>query len=177
MFHYFGNDTNDSALCVHFGPVASNINNGSVTPLKRGYWKCIWFEIKTLAPRFLIPLSSGFTISPSFRLRRLCLPARLVFWFGYINFSSIDTDSSPKPLPHLARRVLATFPRDPLQTIRDPRNLYLFHIFQCIVIYPLTLRDPKTENTEILFNLFSLGLLAKPQAWRGSAGCFVENQN
>lgn len=35
----------------------------------------------------------------------------------------------------------------------------------------------KLKKHEILFNLFSLGLLAMPQAWRGSAGCFVENQN
>jgi len=30
------------------------------------------------------------------------------------------------------------------------------------------------KNTEIRFNLFSLGLRAKPQAWRGLALGFVE---
>lgn len=83
MFHYFGNDTNDSALCVHFGPVASNINNGSVTPLKRGYWKCIWFEIKTLAPRFFDTPIIGFHYFPHFfaYVAFVCL---LVWCFGLV---------------------------------------------------------------------------------------------
>lgn len=38
-------------MFVHFGPAASNIQNGTFTPLSRGYWKCIWFEMKFLLLR------------------------------------------------------------------------------------------------------------------------------
>lgn len=64
MFQYFGNDVNDNGLYVHFGPVAVNINNGVVTPLSRGYWKCIWFEIKVLVPRIFDTSIIGFHYFP-----------------------------------------------------------------------------------------------------------------
>lgn len=64
MFKYFGLDANKEGLQVHFGPVASNITNGAVTPLKFGYWKCIWLEIKVLAPRFFDTPIIGFHYFP-----------------------------------------------------------------------------------------------------------------
>ncbi|MCH4197523.1 MAG: hypothetical protein LKJ78_21625 [Serratia liquefaciens] len=64
MFHYLGNDSNDTAINVHFGPVATNIKNGDITPLTIGYWKCIWFEIRTLAPRFFDTPIIGFHYFP-----------------------------------------------------------------------------------------------------------------
>lgn len=38
-------------MYVHFGPKASNIKNGSLTPLNLGYWKCLLFEAKFLVVR------------------------------------------------------------------------------------------------------------------------------
>lgn len=64
MFQYHGLDVNNEGLHIHFGPVASNINNGAITPLKLGYWKCIYFEIKTLVPRFFDTPVVGFHYFP-----------------------------------------------------------------------------------------------------------------
>ncbi|HID9646541.1 TPA: hypothetical protein ACXI3D_004982 [Serratia marcescens] len=64
MFQYFGNDVNDQALFVHFGPAAPDVNNGAVTPIKLRYWKCILFEIKVLAPRFFDTPIIGFHYFP-----------------------------------------------------------------------------------------------------------------
>lgn len=57
MFCYLGNDINDNALYVHFGPKASNIQNGTLRPISLGYWKCISFELKHLINHsFKLPL-------------------------------------------------------------------------------------------------------------------------
>ncbi|HII3188677.1 hypothetical protein LCD39_06955 [Enterobacter asburiae] len=50
-FSYFGNDSTGTAKYVHFGPKASNIENGQLTPLNLGYWKCLFFEAKFLVIR------------------------------------------------------------------------------------------------------------------------------
>lgn len=64
MFNYFGNDASGDGLYVHFGPAASNIQNGSVTPLCVGYWKCIFFELKFLIVRLFDTPSVGFHYCP-----------------------------------------------------------------------------------------------------------------
>ncbi|CAI1709162.1 Uncharacterised protein [Serratia quinivorans] len=64
MFQYFGNDSNEEARYVHFGPVASNIKDGDLIPFNTGYWKCIWFELRTLAPRFFDNPIIGFHYFP-----------------------------------------------------------------------------------------------------------------
>lgn len=50
-FSYFGNDSSGGGMFVHFGPKASNIKNGTLTPLNMGYWKCLLFEFKFLVIR------------------------------------------------------------------------------------------------------------------------------
>lgn len=64
MFYYYGNDTNDEALCVHFGPVASNIKDGDLTPSNTGYWQCIWFKTRFLALRIFDTPIIGFHYFP-----------------------------------------------------------------------------------------------------------------
>lgn len=64
MFYYIGNDINNESLHVHIGPVPADMKNGVVTPLHRKYWKCIWFEIQTLVPRFFDTPIIGFHYFP-----------------------------------------------------------------------------------------------------------------
>lgn len=55
-FSFFGNDSTGNGMFVHFGPKASNIKNGTLTPLNLSYWKCLLFETKFLVIRlFDIP--------------------------------------------------------------------------------------------------------------------------
>ena len=50
-FSYFGNDCTGKGLYIHFGPKASNIQNGTLNPLNLGYWKCLLFEMKFIMIR------------------------------------------------------------------------------------------------------------------------------
>lgn len=58
-FSYFGNDATGGGMFVHFGPKASNIKNGTLTPLNLGYWKCLLFEVKFLTIRLFDTPSVG----------------------------------------------------------------------------------------------------------------------
>lgn len=58
-FSYFGNDSTGGGMFVHFGPKASNIKNGTMTPLNFGYWKCLLFEMKLLMIRLFDTPSVG----------------------------------------------------------------------------------------------------------------------
>lgn len=48
MFNYMGNDLGDAALFVHIGLKSHNIHEGMVKIPSLSYWKCLFFEIKTL---------------------------------------------------------------------------------------------------------------------------------
>lgn len=48
MFNYCGNDIHDTALFVYIGHKAENIRNGMMKIPSRGYFKCLYFEIKCL---------------------------------------------------------------------------------------------------------------------------------
>lgn len=57
MFSYIGNDLNNQALHVHFGPQANNIKNGTFSFFSCKFWKCVAFEIKIIAPlSFKLPI-------------------------------------------------------------------------------------------------------------------------
>lgn len=58
-FSYFGNDSTGGGMFVHFGPKASNIKNGMLTPINLGYWKCLLFEVKFLIIRLFDTPSVG----------------------------------------------------------------------------------------------------------------------
>lgn len=58
-FSYFGNDSSGGGMFVHFGPKASNIKNGTLTPFNFGYWKCLFFEMKFLVIRLFDTPSVG----------------------------------------------------------------------------------------------------------------------
>lgn len=58
-FSFFGNDSTGGGMFVHFGPKASNIKNGTLTPLNLGYWKCLLFEMKFLVIRLFDTPSVG----------------------------------------------------------------------------------------------------------------------
>ncbi|MHA1091678.1 hypothetical protein LL024_06970 [Enterobacter ludwigii] len=64
---FLGNDSSGAAKYVHFGPKASNIENGKFTPINLGYWKCLFFEAKFLMTRlFDTPLVGQHYLPHSF---------------------------------------------------------------------------------------------------------------
>ncbi len=64
MFQYHGDDQHDAKPYVSFGTKASNINDGNLSPFNHRYWKCIFFEIKVLVPRFFDTPIIGFHYFP-----------------------------------------------------------------------------------------------------------------
>lgn len=64
MFQYVGYDSNGEGRYIHFGPDNPSNNNGCLTPSSLSYWKCIWFELRTLAPRFFDTSVVGFHYFP-----------------------------------------------------------------------------------------------------------------
>lgn len=65
MFYYRGVDENGEDLYINIGCIlTSEKMKGVVTPLQLKYWKCIWFEIQTLVPRFFDTPIIGFHYFP-----------------------------------------------------------------------------------------------------------------